>query len=61
MPVVALITSIFVGYVAKPQVVIDEVEHSGRFKAKKLYVFLIKYVVPICMAVILISSLLGIV
>lgn len=61
MPVVALITSIFVGYVATPQVVIDEVEHSGRFKAKKLYVYLIKYVVPICMAVILISSLLGIV
>lgn len=61
MPVVAFITAIFVGYVVKPETVIEEVERNGAFKAKKMYIFMIKYVVPVCMAVILVSSLLGIV
>lgn len=61
MPIVALITAILIGYAVKPQTVIDEVELNGKFKSKKLYIFMIKFVVPICMAVILISSLFGIV
>ncbi|MDD6278256.1 MAG: sodium-dependent transporter [Ruminococcus sp.] len=59
MPVVALLTAILVGFVAKPKLVIDEVESSGKFKAKKMYTAIIKYVVPVCMVVILISSIIG--
>ncbi|MBQ6706130.1 MAG: sodium-dependent transporter [Clostridia bacterium] len=60
MPIVALITCIFVGYVIKPQTVIDEVETEGaRFKSKKLFVVMIKYIAPIFIVLILISSVLN--
>ena len=58
MPVVALITCIFVGYILKPQTLIDEVELSSKFKRKKLFVLIIKYIAPICIVLILISSVL---
>lgn len=59
MPIVALLTAIVVGYVIKPDAIIDEVESSGKFKAKKMFTIMIKYVVPVCMVIILISSLIG--
>lgn len=60
MPVVALITCIFVGYVIKPQALIDEVETGNvRFKSKKLFVIMIKYIAPIFILLILISSVLS--
>jgi len=58
MPIVALLTCIFVGFVIKPVTLIDEIEQSGRFKAKKLFTVMIKYVAPICIVLILISSVL---
>ncbi len=59
MPIVALLTCIFVGYVLKPKVVSDEIESSGcKFKRKGLFNVVIKYVAPICIVLILISSLL---
>ena len=58
MPLVALLTSIFVGYIIKPKAVIQEVELSGSFKKKKLFVFVIKYLAPVCIVLILISSIL---
>ncbi len=59
MPIVALITAILVGFIIKPKFVSDEVEASGKFKAKKMYNIVIRYVVPICMAIILVSSIIG--
>jgi NSS family neurotransmitter:Na+ symporter len=59
MPVVALFTCVFVGYVIKPKSVIDEVELSGKFKAKTLFNIVIKYFAPICIILILISSILS--
>ena len=59
MPIVALLTAIIVGYIVKPKIVIEEVEVSGRFKLKKLFVVMIKYVAPVCMLVILVFSVLG--
>lgn len=35
MPIVALLTSILVGWVTKPKYVIEEVSLSGTFRAKK--------------------------
>ena len=57
MPIVALLTCIFVGYATKPKMVIDEVEINGeKFKSKKLFEIVIKYFAPICIVLILVSS-----
>lgn len=58
MPIVALLTCIFVGYIIKPQALIDEVELLTKFKKKKLFSVIIKYIAPICIVLILISSIL---
>ncbi len=58
MPIVAFLTCIFIGYVIKPQTLIEEVELTGSFSRKALFTFIIKYVAPICIVLILISSVL---
>ena len=58
MPIVAFATSIFVGFFLKPKTVVEEVELSGSFKSKKLFTVVIRYIVPVCTLVILISSIL---
>lgn len=58
MPVVAFLTCVFVGYVIKPQTLADEVEISSPFRGKKLFVAVIKYLAPIFIVLILISSVL---
>ena len=50
-------TCILVGYVIKPQSVIEEVELNGKFKAKKMFSVMIKYVAPICIVAILVFSI----
>ena len=60
MPVVAFLTCVVIGFVIKPQSVIDEVEASGAFKRKKLFAVMIKYIAPICIVLILVSSLLDV-
>ncbi len=59
MPIVALFTSIFVGYIIKPKSVIEEAERTGDFKSKALFTFVIKYFAPICIILILVSSVLS--
>lgn len=56
MPVVAFLTCIFVGFVAKPKTVIDEVEINGEFKFKKYYAIIIKYIAPVCLVAILVFA-----
>ena len=58
MPIVALLTCLFVGYVLKPKALIDEMEIGGKFSSKRLFTVVIKYVAPICIVLILISSVL---
>lgn len=58
MPILALVTCIFVGYVIKPKSLIDEISLTGKFKAEKLFVVVIKYLAPVCIVLILISSVL---
>ena len=58
MPVVAIGTCILVGWILKPQVVIEEVEKTGhRFSRRKLYVLLIKFVAPALLFVLFLMSL----
>lgn len=59
MPIVALLTCIFVGYVLKPATIIEEVETTGKFKAKKLFTIVIKYIAPVCIVIILVWSVMG--
>jgi NSS family neurotransmitter:Na+ symporter len=59
MPLVALVTAIFVGYVLKPKAVIEEVEISERFKMKGMFSVMIRYVAPVFILIILVSSVLG--
>ncbi len=58
MPVVALFTCIFIGFVIKPQMLIEEVELSSEFRRKALFSAIIKYAAPICIILILVSSVL---
>ena len=60
MPIVAFSTCIFIGFVLKPSSLIDEVEISGPFKAKRLFSVMIKYIAPIFIIAILISSVLDV-
>jgi NSS family neurotransmitter:Na+ symporter len=59
MPITALLTAIFVGYILKPKAIIDEVSVTGEFKAKRLFSIVIRYVAPICLIAILVSSVLS--
>ena len=59
MPIVAFFTCVFVGFVIKPRTLIDEVEVGGvKFRRKKLFEVIIKYIAPVCILIILISSIL---
>jgi NSS family neurotransmitter:Na+ symporter len=59
MPVVSLLTCLFVGYVIKPKTIIDEVEQSSEFKGKKLFVVMTKYIAPVFVVTILVSYVLN--
>lgn len=57
MPTVAFSMCILVGHVIGCKVITDEIESSGRFRMKVVYSLLIKWIAPICIAVIFISGL----
>ena len=57
MPIVALCTCIFVGYVMKPKTIIEEVELNGEFREKKFYTIMIKYIAPVMIVAILLFSI----
>ena len=57
MPAISLLTCIFVGWVAGPQIIIEEMERTGdRFTRRRLYCFMIRYAAPIIMAVLFLQS-----
>ena len=58
MPIVALVTCIFVGYFLTPSAIAEEVESSGKFSRKRVFVIMIKYVAPVFILAILVSSVL---
>ncbi|MBO5021376.1 MAG: sodium-dependent transporter, partial [Clostridia bacterium] len=60
MPIVAFLTCIFIGYVIKPKAITDEIELTGKFSGKKLFNVVIKYIAPVCIVLILISSVLDV-
>lgn len=57
MPFISLLTCIFVGWIIKPQWIVDEMESSGHaFRRKKLYIIMIRYITPVMMAVLFLQS-----
>jgi len=59
IPVCALGTTIFVGWFWKPFRAVEEIETSGhKFKLAKAFSFLIRFIVPACIGIILVASLL---
>lgn len=60
MPIVAFFTCIFVAYVIKPEAIADEIkETDGTFKLEKMFTVIIKWIAPIILVLILISSILN--
>ncbi|MEE1313728.1 MAG: sodium-dependent transporter [Lachnospiraceae bacterium] len=57
MPISAFLTCIFVGYILKPNYIIEEVESSGQFKRKGIFSVMIRYIAPICIIAILLCGL----
>ncbi len=56
MPIVALFTSIFVGFVIKPKTLIEEMNTGGKFKSSGLFTVMIKYIAPVFIILILFFS-----
>ena len=58
MPIVALFTCIFIGFIIKPKAIADEVKVTdGTFKGEKLFTVMIKWIAPIFLIMILVSSI----
>ena len=60
MPIVALLTCAFIGFVGRCQTLTDEIELNGRCRWKKFFNVMIKYICPLCIAIILVTSLLDV-
>ena len=66
MPIIAFSTAVFVGFVLKPKCIIDEVQGlesksldvAHRFKMKGMFSVVIRYVAPVFIVIILVSSIL---
>lgn len=57
MPIVAVITCIFIGWVMGPKTVIEEVSADGHeFKSKGFYSFMVKYIAPLLILAVLVSE-----
>ena len=58
MPLISLLTCIFIGWVVKPTWIAEEMELGGcRFGRKKLYGVMIRYIAPVIMAVLFVQSM----
>jgi len=58
MPVVAITTCILIGWIKKPQTVIDEITLGGiKFSREKLYIVMLKYITPVMLLFLLLQAL----
>lgn len=55
MPIAALLTCVFVGWIIGPKVVIDEVRESAKFKLAGVWTVMVKYIAPVVLVVILVA------
>lgn len=58
MPIVAIGTCIFVGWIIKPKTIIDEATKNGeKFGRKTIYIAMLKYIAPVLLLFILLGAL----
>ena len=57
MPVAALATCLLVTRVVGLKRIAEEVEQSSGFRRKKMYCFFMRYLAPVCIVIILFSSI----
>ncbi len=58
MPLVAIATCLLVGWVLKPQIIVEEVEKTGlRMGRKRLYTVMVRYIAPVLLIILLLKSL----
>ena len=55
MPVVCILTCLFVGFVMKPKTLVDEIRKSSEFKLAGAWTVMVKFVAPICVLVVLVA------
>lgn len=57
MPLIAFLSSIFIGWVMKPSWILEEVERGGRvYRRKRLYAVMVKYFLPVIMFILFLQS-----
>ena len=59
MPIVALLTCIFVGWIIKPKDLIEEIKQSSPFRTEKAWVVIIKFLAPIFVIAILVWNIIN--
>lgn len=59
-PLVALISCIFIGWIVSPRVLSEEIEQSGKFKRRRSFEFIVKWIAPVFITAVFIGSFLGI-
>ena len=59
MPIVAILTCLFIGFVVGPKFISDEIKTSGEFGFERPYNILVKYICPILLILILITGLMS--
>lgn len=59
LPVVGMLTCIMVGFSLQPSVIIDEIELNGKFKLKGFYSVMVKWIAPVFIFFILLTSVLS--
>ena len=58
MPIVAILTCVLIGWVAKPKTIIDEVTKNGeKFGRKYIYIAMVKVIAPVLLVVLLLQAL----
>ncbi len=58
MPIVALLTCFYIGYILKPKALCDEIAGDGKFKGRGLFTVMIKFIAPVFIVLILVTSVL---
>ncbi|MBR2255298.1 MAG: sodium-dependent transporter [Candidatus Methanomethylophilaceae archaeon] len=61
MPIAAILTCLFVGYVVKTTYLEEEIELSGEFKFKPVFRVMVKYLAPVFLTMILVFGILDLV
>ena len=57
MPVLAILTCVLIGWVAKPRLLVGEMRLNGyKFRRKGMYFVMLKYVVPVMLTVLLLTA-----